>query len=292
MDVVGLLHAMLACAVGRDIGHRTGPVERNQCDDVLEAVRPHVEQGAPHALTFQLEDTDRFGTREHGVGFFVVERDRRQIDLDAALAQERRRLIQYGKRLEPKKIELHQARLLDPFHVELGHRHVGLGIAIERDHLGQRPLADHDPGGMGGGVSVQSFKLLRHVERASDQGIAVARRLQTRLVVDRPTERDGIERVLRYKFAELVDLSVRHLQHAADVAQHSARLQGAEGDDLGDAVAAVPLLHIPDDLVAPVLAEIDIEIRHRDALGIEKALEQKPKANGIEIGDGERIGNQ
>ena len=78
MDVVGLLHAMLARAVGRDIRHRARPVERDQRDDVLEAVRPHVEQGAPHALTFQLEDAHRFGARQHGVGFFVVERDRRQ----------------------------------------------------------------------------------------------------------------------------------------------------------------------------------------------------------------------
>ena len=124
VDVVGLLHAMLACTVGRDIGHGTGPVERNECDDVLEAVWPHVEQGAPHALTFQLENTDRFGTREHRVGFFVVQRNRRQIDLDAALAKHRRRLVQHGERLKTEKVELHQARLLDPFHVELGHRHV------------------------------------------------------------------------------------------------------------------------------------------------------------------------
>ena len=87
MDVVGLLHAMLARAIGRDVRHRARPVERDQRDDVLEAVRPHVEQRAPHALTFQLEDADRLGARQHGVGLFVVERDGREIDLDAALAQ-------------------------------------------------------------------------------------------------------------------------------------------------------------------------------------------------------------
>ena len=65
MDVVGLLHAVLARAIGRDVRHRARPVERDQRDDVLEAVRPHVEQRAPHALTFQLEDADRLGAREH-----------------------------------------------------------------------------------------------------------------------------------------------------------------------------------------------------------------------------------
>jgi hypothetical protein len=52
---------------------------------------------------------------------------------------------------------------------------------------------------------------------------------------------------------------VRHLQHTPNVAQHAARLQGAEGDDLRDLIAAVFLLHVADHLVAPVLAEIDVE---------------------------------
>ena len=52
------------------------------------------------------------------------------------------------------------------------------------------------------------------------------------------------------------------------------------------------LLHVADHLVAPVLAEVDVEVGHRDALGIEEALEQKPEADRIEIGDGERIGDE
>ena len=57
-------------------------------------------------------------------------------------------------------------------------------------------------------------------------------------------------------------------------------------------VAAVLFLHVADHLVAPLLAEIDVEVRHRDALGIEEALEQEPEADRIEIGDGERIGDE
>ncbi len=39
MDVVGLLASVLARAIGRDVGHRARPVERDQRDDVLEPVR-------------------------------------------------------------------------------------------------------------------------------------------------------------------------------------------------------------------------------------------------------------
>ena len=180
--------------IGRDVRHRTRPVERDQRDDVLEAVRPHVEQRPPHALTFQLEDAHRLGARQHGVGLFVVERDGREIDLDVALAQQRDRRVQHGERLETEEVELHQPRLLDPFHVELGDRHHGFRIAIERHHLGERPLADHDAGGVGGGVAVQAFELLRDLEGAGDDRVAVARRLQARLIVDGAAEGDGFER--------------------------------------------------------------------------------------------------
>jgi len=40
-----------------------------------------------------------------------------------------------------------------------------------------------------------------------------------------------------HQLGQLVDLAIGHLQHAPDVAQHAARLQGAEGDDLGDLIA-------------------------------------------------------
>ncbi len=136
------------------------------------------------------------------------------------------------------------------------------------------------------------FELARDVEGAPHHRIAVARRLQPRLVVDRLAELDRVERVLRHELAELVDLAVRHLQHAADVAQHAARLQGAEGDDLRDLLAAVALLDVADDLVAPVLAEVDVEVGHRHALGIEEALEQQIEPQRIEVGDGQRIGDE
>jgi hypothetical protein len=40
------------------------------------------------------------------------------------------------------------------------------------------------------------------------------------------------------------------------------------------------LLHVADHLVAPVLAEVDVEVGHRHAFGIEEALEQQPKRSG------------
>ena len=99
-------------------------------------------------------------------------------------------------------------------------------------------------------------------------------------------------RVHRHELGELVDLAERHFEHAADVAHHAAGEERAEGDDLRHPVGAVAVAHIGDHLVAPVLAEVDVEVRHRHALGIEEALEQQAEAHRVEIGDGERPGDE
>ena len=145
---------------------------------------------------------------------------------------------------------------------------------------------------MGRGVPGQALEALRDVEGARHHRVLVAKRLQFRFALDRRRQRHRRGGILRHQFCQLVDLPVGHLQHAADVAQHAARLQRAEGDDLGDLVAAVALLHVVDHLAAPVLAEVDVEVGHRHALRIEEALEQQAEPDRIEIGDGQGIGDQ
>ena len=292
MDVVGPLGPLLAGAIGRDVRHRPRPVERDERDDVLEPVRPHVDQRAPHAGAFHLEHADRLAARQHRVGLLVIERDAGEIDRDPAPGDQLHREFEHGQRLQPEEVELHETRLLDPFHVELGHGHVRLRIAVERHELAQRPVADDDAGGVRRGVPVESFELLRNREGARDDRLGVARGLQARLAIDRFRQRHRLGRIMRDELAQLVDLPIRHLQHAADVAQDAARLQRAEGDDLRHLVAAVALLHVADHLVAAVLAEVDVEVGHRHALGIEEALEQQAEADRIEIGDGERVGDE
>ena len=93
------------------------------------------------------------------------------------------------------------------------------------------------------------------------------------------------------QLGEPIDLAVGHLQRPAGVLQHRARLHRPEGDDLRDPVGAVALLDVAQHLAAPGFAEVDVEIRHRHALGVEEALEQQAQLDRIEIGDGERPGD-
>ena len=132
VEILDFLLAELARAIGRDVRHRTGTIERHQRDQILEPVGAHIDQRAPHALTFNLEHADHIAAAEHFVGLLVVERNPPDVEIDAALLQQFCRDIENRQRLQTEEVEFDQPRGLNPFHVELGHRHVGFRIAIHR----------------------------------------------------------------------------------------------------------------------------------------------------------------
>ena len=154
------------------------PSLRDQHDEILEAVGPHVDQRPTHALAFHLEHADGFAPRQRLIGPGIVEPDAREIDLDAAPADELYGGVEHGERFQAEKVEFHQAGLLDPFHVELGDRQIRFRIAIERHQLRERPVGDDDAGRVRRSVAVQTFELLRDIEGALDDRLAVAGRLQ------------------------------------------------------------------------------------------------------------------
>ncbi len=96
----------------------------------------------------------------------------------------------------------------------------------------------------------------------------------------------------RDQLGDAVAHAIGLAQHAGDVAHHVARRHAAVGDDLADVVATIALRHVFDDAVATFHAEVDVEVRHRHALGIEKALEQQVVGQRVEVGDAGGIRHQ
>ena len=70
------------------------------------------------------------------------------------------------------------------------------------------------------------------------------------------------------------------------------RGHGVEGDDLGDLFPAVFAGDVFDDFVAPVHAEVDVDVGHGYALGIQEALEQERVLDGIDVGDLHGVGDE
>ena len=285
------LGALLAAAEARDIVHRAGAVERDERDDVAEIGRAHRAQRAAHALRFELEHADRVALLEQFVDRLVVPQQGVEIDGDAALGEQLHRLLEHRQGLEAEEVELHQPRALDVLHVELGDGHVRPRVAVERHELRERPVADHHAGGVRRGMARQPFELGGEVEQAADLIVVGIFLRQLGHAVERALEVPRIGRMVGDQLGEAIDLAIAHLEHAAGVLEHRARLQFTEGDDLRDLIAAVFLLHVADDLATPGFAEVDVEVGHRDAFRVEEAFEQQTELHRIEIGDGQRPGD-
>ena len=140
-------------------------------------------------------------------------------------------------------------------------------------------------------MAVEPLDAHRDLEEPPHLLVGVPHLGEPLLARDRLLEAHRMGGIVGDELGHLVDLAVGHAEDAAHVAHGGARLQCAEGDDLRDAIGAVFRADVGDHLVAPLLAEIDVEIRHRDALGVEEALEEKPEADRVEVGDHERPGD-
>ena len=68
-------------------------------------------------------------------------------------------------------------------------------------------------------------------------------------------------------------------------------LDGAVGDDHRDPVVAVLVGDVADHLAAPALVEVDVEVGHRDAVGVEEPLEDQAVLERVEVGDPHRVGD-
>ena len=136
----------------------------------------------------------------------------------------------------------------------------------------------------------QTFQLHRQIEQPLHIRLLIFL-CQLGDTVERALQIPGIGGMIGDQFGQAVYLPIGHLQHPADIAQHRARFQFSEGDDLGDLAGAVFFLDITDHLAAAGFAEVDVEIRHRHTFGVEEPLEQQAELDRIEIGDGQRPGD-
>ena len=138
---------------------------------------------------------------------------------------------------------------------------------------------------MHAGVAREAFERARQVDEVLDLLVFLVEALELGLLLERVVERDA--ELERNQLGDLVDEAVAHAEHAAHVAHHRLRGHGAVGDDLRDALAAVLLRDVFDDAVAAVHAEVDVEVGHRHAFGVQEALEQQVVVQRIEVGDAE-----
>ena len=184
--------------------------------------------------------------------------------------------------LRPEEVHLQQADALDLLHRPLRRDFVAVAL-VERRVVGDRSRRDDHAGGVDPGVARHALEPAPHVEQFLDPRVLVLHLLQDRVLDQRLLQRH-VERG-RDLLGDAIHFRVRHVHGAADVAHHGLGLHRAEGDDLRDVLAAVLPGDVLDDLAAAALAEVDVDIGQRHALGVEEALEQQVVVQRIDVGD-------
>ena len=188
-----------------------------------------------------------------------------------------------GERRQAQEVHLEERQLLQAVHVVLRDNFVFVGL-VERDDVAQRQRRNHNAGRVNAGVARHAFQALGYFQNLFYFGIRAGQRIELRLHLARLLQLD-VERHGGDQLGDAVDFGVAHVEHAAHVFDGRARAHGAEGDDLGHLLAPVFFGDVLNHFAAPASAEIDIDIGHGDALGIQEALEQQPVGERIDVGD-------
>jgi len=318
VGVADLLLPQLAVDVDVDHGapvvellvERAGAEERAGGDDVVEARGLHLGHHVGEAFRLHLEDAVGVAAGDELVDRRIVDGDLVGGEVGAVgvvLAHPLERLVDHGEGLQAQEVELDEPRLLGVVLGELGDEHVALLVLVDRDVLPERLVGDDHAGGVQAGLPVEPLERHGDVEDvagghlalgavglgplAHERGLLVELG-QARLDLDALPERLHLAlHRLGDELGDAVPLGEGEPHDAHHVADHRAGLERAEGGDLADVLLAVLAGDVMDDLVAPVLAEVDVEVGHRHALGVEEALEEEVPADGVEVGDAERPGH-
>ena len=94
------------------------------------------------------------------------------------------------------------------------------------------------------------------------------------------------------ELGDAIDVAIGHVEGAAAILDGALGGHGVEGDDLRDLLAAVLAGDVFDDFAAAVHAEVDVDIGHGDALGIEEALEEQRVLERVDVGDLHGVGDE
>ena len=201
--------------------------------------------------------------------------------------------FQGGQVAQAEEVHLQQAGLLDVAHVPLGADDLVLVAPaddLKRNQRLERLVGDHHARGVRAGVPRRALEPLGEPDQPLDLGVLLDHRPQGRLFLEGLLERDV--QPGRDQLVDLLDPRQRNVQHPAHVLDRRLGLHRAEGADLGHVGVAVLLPDVLDDLVAPLLAEVDVDVGRLGAIGVEEPLEQEVVLDRADVAQVQDVADQ
>ena len=143
---------------------------------------------------------------------------------------------------------------------------------------------------MHAGVARKPFQRLRVLKELFRLRLGRDRALQLRILFRGGIERDA--EFVRNHSRDPIGVAIGQAHHTADVTNDTLRFQFSKRDNLRDPPLAVLLAHVLQNLAATRFAKIDIDVRRRHAIRIQKAFEDQTELQRIDVGDSENVGNE
>ena len=302
VDRGDLLQPVLAqrVVVVRVRAHRPRPVEREHRGDVLEVVRAHQLQQRAHRPAVELEHPERVAAGQQLVRVRVVQLQVLQVQVEAPVPLDVLQGVGDDRQVaQAQEVHLDQPQALAGRVVELGDHLAVLEAAHDRDDVDDRVGAHDHAGGVDAPLALEALDALGGLEDlgrlrvggdqlAEVRGLAVALGLGVLDVAQRDVlGHDG----RRQRLGERLAHAERVAEHARGVLERLLGLDGAVGDDHRHAFVAVLLGDVLDDLGAAAVIEVDVEVGHGDAFGVQEAFEDQPVLQRIQVGDAHGVGD-
>ena len=96
----------------------------------------------------------------------------------------------------------------------------------------------------------------------------------------------------RQELGQSVERGLRQTERLADVAHRRARAVADDVGHHGGVVAPVLLVDVLDHLLAPLVLDVEIDVRRLGALPGQEALEEQAHAHRIDGGDAEAVADR
>ena len=189
---------------------------------------------------------------------------------------------------ESQKVHLEQAKLLDRGHGELC-RDRAVASARQRHKLVRRLLADHDARRVHGRVARETFQLQTHVDQVVHLLVFLVECAKLRVHLQRARDAHRRIALARYHLGDPVHIIVWQVERTPHIADHTLCRHRTERHDLHNLVMPVFLTDIIDHFLPPLIAEVNVDIGHRDALRVQEALKQQAVADRIDVGDAQTV---
>ena len=203
------------------------------------------------------------------------------------LVQQIETALQAGQHAQGEDVDLENADgveiVLVPFDAgALLHRRV-----LDRHHLVEPAAGDDEAADVLGEMPRKADQLAREREHPGKLRVGGIEPNAARVLL-----RHGLGRPAPQHAGERADGVLRQPERLADLADGAAGAVADHGRREAGAVAAVALVDVLDDDLAPLVLEIDVDVRRLATVGGDEALEQEIDAGGIDLGDAEAVAHR